>query len=103
FSRDWSSDVCSSDLVPLSPAGSGVALHYEEWVVPMSDRKYAGQRPPAMDPAGLAAEVRRRLSPGRFAHVEGVVQAAAELARRWGVAEDKAVLAAWLQIGRAHV
>jgi Predicted HD superfamily hydrolase involved in NAD metabolism len=49
-----------------------------------------------MDPAGLAAEVRRRVSPGRFAHVEGVVQAAAELARRWGVAEDKAVLAAWL-------
>lgn len=62
----------------------------------MSDRKYAGQRPPAMDPAWLAAEVRRRVSPGRFAHVEGVVQAAAELARRWGVAEDKAVLAAWL-------
>ncbi|MFO7266018.1 MAG: bis(5'-nucleosyl)-tetraphosphatase (symmetrical) YqeK [Limnochordales bacterium] len=48
------------------------------------------------DVKAVAEEVRRRLSPARFAHVEGVVQSAAELARRWGVSEDKAVLAAWL-------
>lgn len=48
------------------------------------------------DVAQIAAEVRRRLSPARFAHVEGVVQSAAELARRWGAPEEKAVLAAWL-------
>ena len=44
-----------------------------------------------IDVKRLADEVRRRLSPARFAHVQGVVQAAAQLARRWGVAEHKAV------------
>lgn len=44
----------------------------------------------------IADEVRRRLSPARFKHVEGVVQTAAELARRWGVSEHNAILASWL-------
>lgn len=44
----------------------------------------------------IKEEVRRRLSPGRLRHVEGVVEAASALARRWHVPEEKAVLAAWL-------
>lgn len=45
---------------------------------------------------GIAEEVRRRLSPARFAHVQGVVDAAATLARRWSGSERAAVVAAWL-------
>ncbi len=49
-----------------------------------------------IDVKRLADEVRQRLSPERFAHVQGVVEAAAQLARRWRAPEHKAVVAAWL-------
>lgn len=55
-----------------------------------------------MDPNGLppVAEVehfvRSVLSPGRFAHVQGVVKTVKGLARQQGADEEKAVLAAWL-------
>ncbi|MFO7311185.1 MAG: bis(5'-nucleosyl)-tetraphosphatase (symmetrical) YqeK [Bacillota bacterium] len=44
----------------------------------------------------LEAAVRRRLSPGRFAHTVGVVETAEELARRFGIDVRKARVAAWL-------
>src|SRR5690606_35419006 len=44
----------------------------------------------------LEAEARRRLRPARFEHVRGVVAAADELARRWGVDVRRARVAAWL-------
>src|SRR5690606_37272502 len=74
-------------LGPLLAAGPGVALHHEERVVPMAE---------FIDVKRLADEVRQRLSPERFAHVQGVVEAAARLARRWRAPEHKAVVAAWL-------
>ncbi|HLT57149.1 MAG TPA: bis(5'-nucleosyl)-tetraphosphatase (symmetrical) YqeK [Limnochordales bacterium] len=46
--------------------------------------------------AVLEAEVRRRLRPDRFAHVQGVVATADALARRWGVDVRRARIAAWL-------
>ncbi len=48
------------------------------------------------DEAFLESEMRRRLGAARFAHVRGVVAAADELARRWGVDVQRARVAAWL-------
>ena len=48
------------------------------------------------DETALAAAVRQRLSPERFAHVQGVVAAAEELARRWDADRKRARVAAWL-------
>lgn len=50
----------------------------------------------AVDVGRIVEEVKRRLSPARFAHVEGVVETAAKLARHWGASEEKAVVASWL-------
>ena len=44
----------------------------------------------------MAAEAKRRLSPDRFHHVEGVVEAARALAERFGVDPAAAERAAWL-------
>lgn len=44
----------------------------------------------------VVTHVRDALSPGRFAHVEGVVDTAAKLAERLGADGDKVMLAAWL-------
>lgn len=49
-----------------------------------------------IDVAEIAAEVERRLSPARFAHVQGVVDTAQQLARRWDVPEQPTIIAAWL-------
>lgn len=46
--------------------------------------------------AELAAWVRGRLSPPRWQHTQGVVEMAQALARRWGVSEEKARVAALL-------
>lgn len=48
------------------------------------------------EPTLLEEHVRDTLSEQRFKHVQGVVQCAADLARRQGVDVDKAVCAAWL-------
>ncbi|MDQ0190503.1 bis(5'-nucleosyl)-tetraphosphatase (symmetrical) YqeK [Alicyclobacillus cycloheptanicus] len=44
----------------------------------------------------IRERVRQELSPARFAHVEGVVQTAAQLAERYGVDPARARTAAWL-------
>ena len=44
----------------------------------------------------LAAWVRARLSPERWRHTQGVLESALSLARRWGVSEEKARVAALL-------
>ncbi|WP_067930990.1 bis(5'-nucleosyl)-tetraphosphatase (symmetrical) YqeK [Alicyclobacillus kakegawensis] len=49
-----------------------------------------------MKESDVAAKVQRALSPARFAHVQGVVSTAAELALRHGVNVEQARLAAWL-------
>lgn len=46
--------------------------------------------------ADIERRVRLRMSPARFRHVRGVVEAAADLASRWGVDAQKARLAAVL-------
>ncbi|MBX6377905.1 MAG: bis(5'-nucleosyl)-tetraphosphatase (symmetrical) YqeK [Clostridia bacterium] len=49
-----------------------------------------------MDEEALRAALSRRLSPARLAHVERVAATAAVLARRFGVDEGRARVAAWL-------
>ncbi|MCY0875973.1 MAG: bis(5'-nucleosyl)-tetraphosphatase (symmetrical) YqeK [Firmicutes bacterium] len=44
----------------------------------------------------LQQALRERLTPGRFAHVAGVVKTAESLARLYGADPHKAILAAWL-------
>ncbi|MBO8141866.1 MAG: bis(5'-nucleosyl)-tetraphosphatase (symmetrical) YqeK [Firmicutes bacterium] len=61
----------------------------------------SGGRGPASDPGlpderTLEDEARRRLTPARFEHVRGVVEAADELARRFGADPMRARVAAWL-------
>ncbi len=57
----------------------------------MSERRWD-----ALDLDAVEAQVRRRLSPGRFGHVLGVVDTILELADRYGVDRRKAKLAALL-------
>lgn len=44
----------------------------------------------------IAAAVKQRLSPARFAHVQGVVDTAQQLARYWRVPERPTIIASWL-------
>lgn len=48
-----------------------------------------------MNEQSMQELVRQAISPARFRHVEGVVQTADELARRFGVDPDQARQAAW--------
>jgi len=48
------------------------------------------------DPAEIEAEVKRRLSPERFRHTQGVVETACSLAERHGADREKALIAALL-------
>ncbi|MCX7570461.1 bis(5'-nucleosyl)-tetraphosphatase (symmetrical) YqeK [Tumebacillus sp. DT12] len=48
-----------------------------------------------MNEQSMQELVRQAISPARFCHVEGVVQTADELARRFGVDPDQARQAAW--------
>src|SRR5690606_39922663 len=65
FSRDWSSDVCSSDLFPAGPVSVRVDVHVNVLVLVNVNAFLAPCRPTAVRlPARLGPGARAPLQPG---------------------------------------